>query len=355
MGIRLCGYTPGKRATLEAHVCGLHFAVKAYTTDPASEASLYKALGAVGLAGETGPRVPRLLTWVPSLRLMAISWLEGTPVNLLLSCGRGQRAGELAADFLRRTVSVPVTLGPPLGRTELCAAMKRWVARLFAMNPTLGIHSAEVATSLHRTELEHSPTRLVHGSFYARHILDTGDGPGVIDWQRFGQGPLEVDAGMFLATISRIALRHEDVTAEAESAEKAFLALTRGLVDENALAWYRAAGLLRLSARRTKRRPLAELRRLVNEAARFAEFASAGGVVISYPVNGLDLVDTVTSGGLPDDTLLMILTIIFLLALGSYFLGELSGFSRGKRRNFMGQFYTKTALNDVSNWLGRHS
>ena len=78
------------------------------------------------------------------------------------------------------------------------------------MNPTLGIHSAEVATSLHRTELEHSPTRLVHGSFYARHILDTGDGPGVIDWQRFGQGPLEVDAGMFLATISRIALRHED-------------------------------------------------------------------------------------------------------------------------------------------------
>ena len=192
------------------------------------------------------------------------------------------------------------------------------------MNPTLGIHSAEVATSLHRTELEHSPTRLVHGSFYARHILDTGDGAGVIDWQRFGQGPLEVDAGMFLATISRIALRHEDVTAEAESAEKAFLALTRGLVDENALAWYRAAGLLRLSARRTKRRPLAELRRLVNEAARFAEFASAGGVVISYPVNGLDLVDTVTSGGLPDDTLLMILTIIFLLALGSYFLGELS-------------------------------
>ena len=75
-------------------------------------------------------------------------------------------------------------------------------------------------------------------------MLDLGDGPGVIDWQRFGQGPIEIDAGMFLATLSRLGLRHDGHASEAGRAEEAFLAETRGLVDERALAWYRGAALV---------------------------------------------------------------------------------------------------------------
>src|ERR1043166_651053 len=37
--LRLCGYTPGSRATIEARVGPRRFAVKAYATDPAREAA----------------------------------------------------------------------------------------------------------------------------------------------------------------------------------------------------------------------------------------------------------------------------------------------------------------------------
>jgi len=94
----------------------------------------------------------------------------------------------------------------------------------------------------------------------------------VIDWQQFGQGPLEVDGGMFLATISRLALRHPSCGGEVARAEQVFLGGTRGLLDERTLEWYRAAGLLHLAARglktAQKRHPPPEARALVYEAAR---------------------------------------------------------------------------------------
>jgi len=89
----------------------------------------------------------------------------------------------------------------------------------------------------------------VHGTLYARHILDTGEGPGVIDWHRFGQGPVELDAGMFLATLSRLRLLHQAHAGEALLAEQAFLEGTRGLLDERALDWHRSAALLQLTER----------------------------------------------------------------------------------------------------------
>src|SRR5207249_5640030 len=54
--IRLVGYTPGARATLEAHLGPRHLAIKLYAHDPAPEAELYEALARAGLAGEAGPR-----------------------------------------------------------------------------------------------------------------------------------------------------------------------------------------------------------------------------------------------------------------------------------------------------------
>jgi len=90
---------------------------------------------------------------------------------------------------------------------------------------------------------------LVHGTLYARHILDVGEGPGVIDWHRFGQGPAELDAGMFLATLSRLRLLHPAHAGEALRAEQEFLEGTRDLLDERALAWHRAAALLQLTER----------------------------------------------------------------------------------------------------------
>src|SRR5438445_21476 len=134
----------------------------------------------------------------------------------------------------------------------------------------------EATKELVRTQPAEKPRQLVHGTLYARHILDLGDGPGVIDWQQFGQGPVEVDAGMFLATISRLAFRHPDVAVEAARAEETFMARTRGLVDVRIVNWYRAAGLLHLAGSGLKtglRRsvPTPEAHALVAEASRRAE------------------------------------------------------------------------------------
>src|SRR5437016_12875389 len=102
--------------------------------------------------------------------------------------------------------------------------------------------------SLVRSQPRERSVGLVHGTLYARHILDLGDGPGVIDWQQFGQGPVEVDAGMFLATISRIGLRQESVAREATRAKEVFLEKTEHLLDLHGVSWDWAAGLLQRAA-----------------------------------------------------------------------------------------------------------
>src|SRR5436853_146583 len=191
----LCGYHPGARATLDARVGQRRFAVKTFADDPAPEAALYQALGAAGLAGDSGARVPPLLAWDHDLRVLVIGWLEGPTTHELVKQGQGRRAGELAAQWVQRTVSLPV----------------------------------------------------------------------------------ELDAGMFLATLSRLRLLHQAHAGEATLAEQAFLEGTRGMLDERALAWHRAAALLQL----TERLPIAgrgdwraRAHALLAEAMRLAKHAA---------------------------------------------------------------------------------
>jgi len=270
--LRLCSHAPGSRATFEVRAGDRRFAIKLYADDAAPEAELYGALSRAGLAGDRGPRVPRLLTWERDLGMLALGWLEGQPANYLIKHGQGTRAGELAAAWLRRAAALPVKLGPPCGAGRMLYQAGVSVAALGSVDPDLGAAARVVARRLGRAHPRERAPRLVHGTLYARHILDLGDGPGVIDWQQFGQGPLEVDAGMFLATISRLALRHSPCAGEVAQAEEAFLGATRGLLDERTLEWYRAAGLLHLAARGLKtgqkRHPPPEARALVDEAAR---------------------------------------------------------------------------------------
>src|SRR5439155_8636806 len=138
---------------------------------------------------------------------------------------------------------------PPCGTGRLLYQVGVSVAALGASDRDLGAAAKVAAKSLVRSQPRERSVGLVHGTLYARHILDLGDGPGVIDWQQFGQGPLEVDAGMFLATISRVGIRHKESADDATRATEAFIEGTRGLLDPNVLEWYWAASLLHLAAR----------------------------------------------------------------------------------------------------------
>src|SRR5256885_8809986 len=113
--IRLVGYTPGARATLEAHLGSRHVAIKLYPRDPAPEAELYEALARAGLAGDAGPRVPPLLARQHDLRILVICWLGGPTVEELVKAGKGARAGQLAADWMRAAGALPVGAAPKPG------------------------------------------------------------------------------------------------------------------------------------------------------------------------------------------------------------------------------------------------
>ena len=274
----LCGYSPGQRATLEAQAGDRRVAVKVYADDPALEGALYRALADAGLGGDSGARVPALLAWERDLRVLVIGWLEGPTAHQLVKDWRGARAGELAARWLQRVASLPIKLGPRLGAVQMLEKADDWVVTVTAADAALGTAAAALAGRLALTQPKEQAPHLVHGTLYARHVLDLGDGPGVIDWQRFGQGPVELDAGMFLATVARLGLYHEKLAGEVALAEEAFLAGTRGLFDERAVAWHRAAALLHLAARRARHPErhrsggwLELVHALLGEAARHAQ------------------------------------------------------------------------------------
>ena len=277
--VALRGYTPGSRATFEARAGDRHFAVKLYAEDAESEAELYEALAAAGLVGVGPVRVPPLLARDSTLQLLVIGWLDGPTAYGLIKSRRGARAGELAARWLRCSASLPVKLGPPLGAADMVCNAGKEVVQLDAADHGLGAAARQLARMLTRTLPKNGPRRLVHGTFYARHVLDQGDGVGVIDWQRFGQGPLELDAGMFLATIWRYGFDHEPLAGEVARAEEALLAGTADLIDERVLAWHRAAALLRLAGKvyvveRRKENWRGRADALLAEATRLAEFAA---------------------------------------------------------------------------------
>ena len=280
--VLLRAYKPGERATLEVRALGRHLAIKAYADDPAPEVELYHAFADAGLASEAGARVPPLVAWDRELRVLVIGWLEGRPLNQLVKEGQGERTGELAASWIRRVASLSLKLGPRCGVGYALYHAGRAVTGLAAVDPALGSAAKALAGKLARAQPEDHDPRLVHGTLYDRHLLDLGDGPGVIDWQRAGQGPLEFDAGMFLATLWRSGSHGPDGAAEAARAERVFLARTAGLLDEAALAWHRAAALLRLAGKAnlmSRRKPdwRARASALLAEAERLAERVGQSG------------------------------------------------------------------------------
>ena len=280
--LTLRGYSRGLSATLEARCGTLRLAVKCYARDAAAEAGFYDSMGRAGLAAEdSAVRVPRLLDWDPDRWIMAIGWLEGPTAGELIANGQGARAGDLAARWIRRSASLPLRVRAASGAGEILARAPRWVTALGAAHPSLGASAEALAAMLSSSVRDEPAAHVIHGRFYVRHVIDLDRGAGIIDWEHFGQGALEIDAGMFLATVWRSG-RHEDRAREAARAEEAFMAGASYLLDERRLAWYRAGALLSLSYHLLARRK-GEWRdqagELLSEALLAAEVAGAAFAV----------------------------------------------------------------------------
>ena len=172
-------YHRGVRAAFEARVGDRRLAVKAYAADPSREAQLYEALAAAGLANDAGFRVPPLLACDRDLRLLVTGWLEGPTAEQLVESGQRKAAGELVARWFRRAASITVKLGQPLDATGMLRHARKWFATLAATDSALGTAGTALLETLERTKPKAGASRLLHGSFYPRHVIDLGDGVGV--------------------------------------------------------------------------------------------------------------------------------------------------------------------------------
>jgi hypothetical protein len=270
--LRVLAHKPGLRAALLATTRDQRHIIKIVDGDPSDEAALHRAFADAALAGDSGDRVPRLVHVDPNLGILVMGCLEGSEAAHLLRNGRAERAGELAARWLHRVVTLPFVIGKPIHAYKLLKRASKWVIALGRAEPGLGKAAAAVAGALMRSPPPTRTARLVHGTFHDRNVLDLGDGVGVIDWTRYRQGPMEFDAGTFLASISRAGL-DERRAPDAAAAERAFLGGISGLVHEPSVAWFRGTALLALADRVLSKKKgdwLARAHALVSLALTFA-------------------------------------------------------------------------------------
>jgi hypothetical protein len=242
--VALLRHNPGRRCTVLIQAGRDRVVLKAYTRDPSREIELLELLRAAGLASGQPPTVAPLLAFDRTARFLVLEWLDGPTCRELLRQAAGARAGELAATWLRATARASFP-AEHYGPQELLEDAGRWVRGIAEADPELGVEAAARVGALARSRpLEGTPV-LQHGSLSVNHVFDLGSGPGVIDVDGLSRGPMELDAGRFLGTVSRGVSEQTELAPEAERAMDALRTGLAGLVDERALAWYHAAALVK--------------------------------------------------------------------------------------------------------------
>jgi len=116
-------------------------------------------------------------------------------------------------------------------------------------------HRAEdVVARLAAAPPSEAPRVLVHTSFAPRHVIALPGGPGVYDWDGFGQGRVELDVATFLVTTERAAKGREEDLRAARRTQAALLDEVSAIADPRAVEWHRAAMLVKHAWRMANQR-----------------------------------------------------------------------------------------------------
>src|SRR6266513_4040 len=235
--VALLKHHPGSRCTLAVAAGTDRYVVKLF-----ADATKVLALSAVHqvLAGAA---------------LLVTEMYAASPITALVEQGECDRAGRLAAQWLRAAATPGLTLGHPYDPPHALEEIHRYVCTIESAAGELGGRAGAVWERLAADIPPPGYSDLRHGSFYLSHVFDLGDGPGVIDWDSFRQGPVEVDAGMMSAMAARWTVRRPNHARAAQRAIAVFLNEVDDLVDPARLRWYRAAALLKFASYLARRRP----------------------------------------------------------------------------------------------------
>jgi hypothetical protein len=247
--LELAQHHPGLRCTFVGGTGGELFVVKAYPepTHAAAVAGLLEGLRAAGLASGRGPTAPPLVAFHPPLSLLVTRWIEGYSARELILRGEGSRAGELAATWLRAISNLELDAGRLFGPERAVKDARKSAAAIAGADAPLGRQAVAVVAAMEERRPPAARVAVSNGSFRPKHVLDMVDGPGVIDWDGFRRGALDLDGGMFLAGLAQLVQERPEAAVAADAAAGAFRGGLGGLVGEPALAWYEAGALLRLA------------------------------------------------------------------------------------------------------------
>jgi hypothetical protein len=221
------------------------YLIKAFRRRVRRQVELFGALADAGRAEPGRPRIPRLLAHDLDLRAYCTEWLEGPTLDQVILAGHGERAGLLAGGWLADIHPLPLGGdGRPFDASPL-EYLEAWTAIIAGGDRRLGRRAAAIGESLRRRGPPPGAPGLLHGSFSVTSIIDCAEGPGVVDWDGFGHGAMEQDAGEFLATVTRVALREPRAQPAAGAARRAFLERLGDHVDADAVRWFETLSLIK--------------------------------------------------------------------------------------------------------------
>src|SRR5256884_3228032 len=189
---------PGSRCTLAIGAGTDRYVVKLFA-DAAKVLALsavHQVLAGAGLASGRGPTVPRLIGVDTDAALLVTEMYAASPITALVEQGECDRAGRLAAQWLRAAATPGLTLGDPYDPPHALEEIHRYVCTIESAAGELGGRAGAVWERLAPDIPPPGYSHLRHRSFYFRPVFELGDGPGGIDRGSFPQGPGEGDAGM---------------------------------------------------------------------------------------------------------------------------------------------------------------
>jgi hypothetical protein len=255
--VALLKHHPGSRCTLTISAGTDRYVVKLFAdaTTVLALSAVHQVLAGAGLASGRGPSVPRLIGVDTDAALIVTEMYVAPPLKELVERGESDRAGRLAAQWLRAAATLRVTLGDQYDPPHALEDVRRYVCTIGSAAPELRLRAGAVRDRLAANIPPPGYSDLRHGEFNLTHVFDLGSGPGVIDWDTFRQGPVEIDAGMLCAMAARWAVHRPGHAGAAQRAVTVFLDEVRDLVDPTRLRWYRVAALLKCASYMARRQP----------------------------------------------------------------------------------------------------
>jgi hypothetical protein len=226
---------------------------KVYARDRGDVPITLSTLRSRGLGDGQPMQVPAPITYLPTLRLLLLEEASGETARAALQRGQGG-IGERTACWLAAFHAATAPLAAAYRPRDPLVKARRWAQALAANAPALGREGRHLLTALTKARPAwSSPPHLVHGDFSASHVYLAAETTTVIDWDSWRVGDCAEDAGRFMASLHRLAVRHPDRQEAMAQTARRFAQAFRAAVPmaRQSFAFYEAAACLRTSARMT--------------------------------------------------------------------------------------------------------